>query len=116
MRPQTPPEDLTFFERFGDYLTSSEFWFQTLVMVGLAPIWFPILKALYREIDRSLRDQGGIFGRTYTAVERKRLEARDDPTEEPLQSVPHGPRGARAPARSSGRTGRPLRSARPRGF
>lgn len=129
--PPLPPP--TALEAITESLASQAFWFQMFVVVVCAPIWFPILRAIYREIDRSLRPEGGVFAREYSPRELEVLEQRDGPHELPLKSVPRvdplrrnrgqrspaggsaAPAGGGAPGRA-GRTGRGLRSTRGRGF
>jgi hypothetical protein len=37
--------------------------FKYFLLLLAAPIWWPFLKALYREYDNALADEGGIWGR-----------------------------------------------------
>ena len=37
--------------------------FKYLLLLLAAPIWWPFLKALFREFDEALKDEGGLFGR-----------------------------------------------------
>jgi hypothetical protein len=39
-----------------------------------APVWLPFAKALWREINDALRDEGGLLGATPTAAELAQIE------------------------------------------
>jgi hypothetical protein len=120
-----PHNQTTFLESLQKSLGSTAFWFRIIILLFAAPIWFPIVKALLREIDAALRKDGGILARTYTARDLKALDERHGKYEDPLRSVPRGTRAERkarsAPA-STGRspgggvTGRSVRSRGSRGF
>ena len=84
---QAPPET-TIWDSVSGSLSSTDFWFQVVVIVFCAPIWFPILRALYREIDRSLRPEGGVFAREYTPREMQMIQEREEPRDPPLKSIP----------------------------
>jgi len=133
---QAPPET-TIWDSVSGSLSSTDFWFQVVVLVFCAPIWLPILRALYREIDRSLRPEGGVFAREYTPREMEMIQEREEPRDPPLKSIPRvdavtqaaRARGA-APSRGSsagaggdsasrgrtGKTGRAIHSKRRSGF
>jgi hypothetical protein len=78
-----------------------------VLLLAAMPIWLPFLRILWRDFNRALQEEGGIFGRTPTArdAERIRLEKMREP--EPLVSERWARRGetaapaARAPARGS---------------
>jgi hypothetical protein len=44
------------------------------VLAALTPFWWPILKALYAEVQEALWREGGLFGRALGAAEVARLE------------------------------------------
>jgi len=113
-------------------LGSTSFWFKVVILLFCAPLWYPIVKALLREIDSALRKDGGILARTFTERDLKRLEERYGAYEDPLRSIPRTARdgqrtagparggaaraGDKAPPQSGGRTGRSIRSTRVRRF
>lgn len=86
-------------------LSQPGFWYKIFVLVCLAPFWWPILKAMFQEINDTLRDEGGLLGRTPTATEMARLEEKFGKYENPLVSIPRRQGGARAaPMKSPGKT------------
>ena len=125
-------EKIGLFTQLKQSLGSTSFWFKVIILVVCAPLWWPIMKALLREIDNALRKDGGILARTYTARDLKDLEERYGRYEDPLKSIPRGsreerraaggrgtaaPRGGGASTpRTGGSTGRSVRSQRGRGF
>jgi hypothetical protein len=119
-----PREEVSFLESVQRSLGSTSFWFRIVILLFAAPIWFPIVRTLLREINAALRTEGGIMGRNYTARDLKHLEERDGAYEDPLRSVPRGSRAerkARAAPVSTGRgsggaTGRSVHSRSARGF
>ena len=123
--------------QFKESLTNPNFWFKVIILLFCAPIWWPIMKAVVREIDAALRSDGGILARSYTARELKSIEERQGAYDDPLKSIPRGSSeerratrgrgtgtgkgtGARAGGQPSaprgGSTGRSMRSTRRRGF
>lgn len=77
-----------------------------LVVVILTPAWLPVLKELYKEIDSSLAEEGGIFGDAPDADEAKALVRKRRIAGESLISVPHGQEGkAKSPGRPAPRPG-----------
>lgn len=90
-----------------------------LVVAILTPAWLPVLKELYREIDSSLEEEGGIFGEapdqeTADAIAKKRRLGGGSLISVPLGQEPKA-KGRTAP----GATGRPTKSETPtkrRGF
>jgi hypothetical protein len=122
-----PREKTSFIESVQKSLGSTSFWFKIIILIFAAPIWFPIVRTLLREIDSALRKEGGILARTYTARDLKALEERQGVYEDPLRSIPRGTRAERnarttrtAPApsgrSSAGSTGRSVRSTSSRRF
>jgi len=59
-----------------------------LVLLLTTPIWWPVMKALWEEVNWMLRDEGGVFGQIPT--ERERVELTKTPTgaEDPLVEEP----------------------------
>ena len=97
-----------------------------LVLAILAPLWWPVIKALYVELDQALWREGGFFGRKLSPKEIEALGKTARAAENPMVSEPwaeYRRRKARggadddAPARSSTRSASgPIRSGRRRGF
>lgn len=90
------PEHRTTLESLQESLGSLSFWFKVFVLVVLAPAWYPIVKAIYGEINAALRSEGGIWAREYTPVEISRFSQEDGLLERPLTSIPRGPRSLRS--------------------
>lgn len=61
-----------------------------LVIAILTPAWLPVIKELYKEVNESLADEGGLFGRTPTQDEAQKIERKRRFKRESLISVPHG--------------------------
>jgi hypothetical protein len=59
---------------FWASLYTPEFYLKFAIMIALAPFWYPVLKALYREASRGLAPEGGLLGRAPTPREARRLE------------------------------------------
>jgi len=63
----------------------SSVWIPRLIKFGVvlvtAPIWVKILKAMFHEIQSTLRDEGGLFGKDYSRREREKIEERYGPKE-----------------------------------
>jgi hypothetical protein len=129
------PQQTTFPDAILESLRSLDFWFQMVVILFGAPIWYPILRAMYREINRSLRAEGGVFARSYTPRELEAFAKHEEPRHLPLKSVPRidpiakarerratpPPRaaargGAERSGRLRGATGRAVHSRRAPGF
>jgi hypothetical protein len=53
----------------------------------LSPLWVPVARALWRDAEDALREEGGVFGRPPTARELARLEERFGKYETPLVNV-----------------------------
>jgi len=82
-----------------------------------APFWLPFMKALLREFNDALRDEGGLLGRAPTKSELAALDDRHGKFESPLLSerwedVDRNERQARSRQRSARRGGATVR----RGF
>ena len=121
--------------QFKESLGNPNFWFKVVILLFCAPIWWPIMKTIVREIDAALRSDGGILARSYNARELKSIEEKYGTYDDPLKSIPRGSSeerrgargrsagtgtGARAGGQPSaprgGSTGRSVRSTRRRGF
>ncbi|TAJ25208.1 MAG: hypothetical protein EPO68_00340 [Planctomycetota bacterium] len=59
--------------------TSSGFstWIKVLILVVLAPFWWPVLKAIYHDLNTALWREGGLFGKPPAGAELdKMIQAR----------------------------------------
>lgn len=61
-----------------------------IVIAILAPAWLPVLRELYKEVNESLAEEGGIFGKTPTQDEAQKLAHSRRVRRESLVSVPLG--------------------------
>ena len=59
-----------------------------LVMLLTTPLWWPVMKALWEEINWMLRDEGGVFGPIPSARERAELLEGPTAAEDPLVEEP----------------------------
>ena len=63
----------------------SSVWVDRIIKFGAllvtSPIWIRILKAMFHEIQSTLRDEGGLFGKDYSRRERAKIEERYGPKE-----------------------------------
>ncbi len=71
----------------------------------LSPLWWPVAKALWRDAQDALREEGGIFGRVPTVRELARLEAERGHFESPLVSILRDDARAAAAGRRGARGG-----------
>jgi len=90
-----------------------------VLLIGAAPIWLPFLRALWRDFNSALREDGGLMGRTPGP---RQLEAlREERKREPdvLQSEPWVHPGQKRRTRMRAPSARPPgrgSAARKRGF
>ena len=81
-----------------------------VLLLAATPIWLPFLRMLWKDFNRALEEEGGVFGRPPAGreVERIRREKLADP--ETLVSEPWARRGEqralRLGTRGAGRSGR----------
>ena len=94
-----------------------------LAIIGvLAPVWWPFLRAVWAEVEGSLRPEGGLFGRPPTRTELERLEARKGAYVMPLDGQRRDEVQARRGSAGSSAAGsgptpaRGVRTTRRRGF
>lgn len=86
-----------------------------LAVIVTAPLWYPVMKALWQEANKALRREGGILGALPDARSLREIE-REERYEEPtLRSVPRDGRQPAAP-RASGAPSRASRRAPSSGF
>ena len=88
-----------------------------LVLLLTTPLWWPVARALWEEVNWMLRDEGGVFGPIPS--ERKRKELLESPTgaedplvEEPILTPFERSRGGP----TAGTRPEPADEAEPRGF
>jgi hypothetical protein len=112
---------------FRESLGTPETYYKLLFLLLTAPIWFPVVKAMWKELQFALAPEGGLFGR-----DEQREVAVRAPGEDPWLNVPRaryrgrlaartGSRQSPAPgpgaaARSAPQRSAPVRAARRRGF
>ena len=53
-----------------------------VLVLLLMPFWLPFLRALWKELERAMRPDGGLFGRSLRKDERERIEREIRETEE----------------------------------
>jgi len=61
---------------------------QVVVLAVLSPFWYPIAKAMWRELYAALLPEGGLFGRPPTEIELQRLQQQLGDYEDALISEP----------------------------
>ncbi len=59
-----------------------------LLVVLAAPIWWPFLRTVWRDIDEALAEEGGIFGREPGPRDIQRIQERKATRPDPLHSEP----------------------------
>jgi hypothetical protein len=90
-----------------------------LLILGSAPIWVPFLRALWQDLRKALREEGGLWGptpgeREVEAMRRERAREEPEVVHEPLERpgsgrAPRAPRRPGAPPPRGGRGGGSLR-------
>jgi hypothetical protein len=70
----------------------------TLLLLA-APLWWPVVKALWIEVNRMLADDGGVFGRLPSAADREQVRLQKEALGESLVSDPIYSSQQRASAR-----------------
>jgi hypothetical protein len=85
------------------------------LLIGATPIWWPFLRALWRDFNAALRDEGGLFGREPSAKEMEEARRTGTNEHDTLVSEPWvRPGEHRAPRlRTPGARPGPPRSAKP---
>ena len=61
---------------------------KVLIIASLAPVWVPVLKALYDDFEAALWREGGLFGRPPTKDELIELERKYRHWKSPLINEP----------------------------
>lgn len=82
--------------------------FKVLLMLATAPAWYPFLKAVWEELNQSMEEEGGLFGRMPTAreleeIEKNKLQRPDPLIHEPWPSAEERQRARRNMASSDQR-------------
>ena len=92
-----------------------------VILIGATPIWLPFLRALWRDFNRALREEGGLLGsapgpRELEAIREERRKEPQELTSEPrVQPGQRRQTRLRAPdARRPRGTGAAGKSAAPR--
>ncbi len=84
---------------------------QLAFLAVTSPLWVPVVKLMYREVQSSLREEGGLFGRKPTPRERERIEHELGAYEHPMVvetwDEKRAKRAGRAPSRAAPRTTAP---------
>jgi hypothetical protein len=90
------------------------------LLIASAPFWLPFIKALWQELNDSLRDEGGLLGVTPSAEKLRDIDREKGAFESPLVSEPRAEAlvATRQPtrARRVRAAPEPYQRARPRGF
>lgn len=88
------------------------------LVIALAPYWLPFFRSLWRSLNDSLRDEGGLFGRAPTDEQLREIEKVHGFAADDLSSTPKRFAGDEARAqRARTSTGRASSGRRPsRGF
>jgi hypothetical protein len=59
-----------------------------LIVILAAPIWVPFVLTLWRDFNAALRREGGLLGRSPSALELQRMDAQGEPEISRLVSEP----------------------------
>ena len=59
-----------------------------LILLLTAPLWLPVARALWEEVNWMLRDEGGVFGQLPNERERVELQKPTTSAEDPLVEDP----------------------------
>lgn len=73
-----------------------------LVVAILIPAWLPVVRELWKEINASLIEEGGVFGELPTKQEADELLRKRQSSGESLISVPRDGRSSRLASKRSG--------------
>lgn len=73
------------------------FFFKLMVLMAISPVWFPVIKAIWQEMNIALAEEGGVLGRAPSPTELEKMKRerawRPDPmVHEPWPAA--GQRGA----------------------
>ncbi len=59
-----------------------------ILFVAAAPVWWPFLRTVWRDIDEALAEEGGVFGREPGPRDLQRIQERKAGKPDPLHSEP----------------------------
>ena len=59
-----------------------------LVLLITTPLWWPVMRALWEEVNWMLRDEGGVFGQIPSERERRKLTEPLSKDDDPLIEEP----------------------------
>ena len=80
--------------------------FKIFLILCTAPLWLPFVKAILKELNDALVDEGGLFGRPPTEIELRAVRKDPNLSPSPLQSRdrdPDDPTRARGGEQGAGR-------------
>jgi hypothetical protein len=97
-----------FWKNLTDSLWAPESYLKLLFLAVTSPVWWPVLKSMWQEIQGALAPEGGFIGRSRAVVRRPREL-------DPFQNLPLAAWRAEKSARGAARGGAPRArpSARP---
>ncbi|QDU84836.1 hypothetical protein Pla163_19520 [Planctomycetes bacterium Pla163] len=84
---------------------NEETFYRILALALMAPLWIPVIKALYSDFQGALWEEGGLFGRPPGKKQLEKLRDRYGTYESPLINEPHAPRRFKDRSKSPARTG-----------
>jgi hypothetical protein len=70
-----------------------------VLLIGATPIWYPFVRALWRDFNQALREDGGLMGSAPGPLELERMRREQDPYSDPLKSEPRVQPGQRRATR-----------------
>jgi hypothetical protein len=89
-----------------------------VLLIGATPLWLPFLRALWRDFNHALREDGGLMGSPPSPLELERMQRERTVHPDPLRSEPRLQPGQRrttrmrTPDAQSGSSARPGSTAR----
>lgn len=79
--------------------------YRIITLVLMAPLWMPVIKALYKDFQGALWEEGGLFGRPPGKKKLQKLSERYGDYESPLVNEPHAARRFKDRSKGPARTG-----------
>lgn len=70
-----------------------------VLLIGATPVWWPFLRALWKDFNRALREDGGLIGSPPTPRELEQIRAAHRSEFDPLTSEPFVQPGQRRSTR-----------------
>lgn len=83
-----------------------------VLLIGATPLWLPFLRALWRDFNHALREDGGLMGSPPGPLELERMQAEKSQYPDPLRSEPRILPGQRRTTRMRSPRSEPAPSAR----